>query len=184
MPTGVVIPWAGVSTTAPTGWLLCSGQAVSRTTFLTLFNAVNTVYGAGDGSTTFNVPDLRGRVVAGLDNIGGSAASRLTATTMSPNGTTTGATGGAQTETASVSGSFSGTGTGSASVNGSTTIVSNGAIAQAPNGPDFTAARNDHIHNISFDAPVGVSVSGSISGTSAAATNVQPTMIMNYIIKT
>lgn len=52
---------------APSGWLLCEGQAVSRAAFSALFAAIGTAYGAGDGSTTFNVPDLRGRFPIGVD---------------------------------------------------------------------------------------------------------------------
>jgi microcystin-dependent protein len=51
--------------TAPTGWLLCNGDAVSRTTYADLFAVIGTTFGTGDGSTTFNVPDFRGRVPAG-----------------------------------------------------------------------------------------------------------------------
>ena len=54
--------------TAPTGWLKCNGQAVSRTTYSALFAAMGTLYGVGDGSTTFNVPDLRGEFVRGFDD--------------------------------------------------------------------------------------------------------------------
>jgi microcystin-dependent protein len=52
---------------AASGWLLCNGSAVSRTTYASLFDAIGTAYGAGDGSTTFNLPDLRGRVPVGVD---------------------------------------------------------------------------------------------------------------------
>lgn len=62
----------------PLGWLRCSGQAVSRTTFDDLFAAIGTVYGVGDGSTTFNVPDLRGRTPIARDNLGGTSANRIT----------------------------------------------------------------------------------------------------------
>lgn len=65
------------SVTAPAGWLLCDGSAVSRTTYAGLFAVIGTWYGVGDGSTTFNLPDLRGRVVAGKDDMGGNAAGRL-----------------------------------------------------------------------------------------------------------
>lgn len=58
---------------APTGFLLCQGQAVSRTTYAALFAKLGTTYGAGDGTTTFNLPDLRGRVPVGAD----AAAGRL-----------------------------------------------------------------------------------------------------------
>ena len=70
MPTGSVIPFGGSS--APSGFLLCYGQAVSRTTYATLFGVISTTYGTGDGSSTFNLPDLRGRVVAGQDVMAGS----------------------------------------------------------------------------------------------------------------
>ena len=60
LPAGMIAPFAG--TTAPSGWLLCTGQAVSRTTYAGLFGIVGTTYGVGDGSTTFNVPDMTGRV--------------------------------------------------------------------------------------------------------------------------
>jgi len=56
------------NSTAPTGWLQCNGAAVSRTTYSDLFAAIGTVYGVGDGSTTFNVPELRGEFVRAWDN--------------------------------------------------------------------------------------------------------------------
>jgi len=74
-PTGSLIAFAGSS--APGGWLLCFGQAISRSTFANLFAVVGTTYGVGDGSTTFNIPDLRGRVPVALDNMGGGDAGRL-----------------------------------------------------------------------------------------------------------
>lgn len=62
-PTGTVQAYAGTS--SPKGWLLCDGSAVSRTTYAKLFALIGTTYGAGDGSTTFLVPDLRERVPVG-----------------------------------------------------------------------------------------------------------------------
>lgn len=62
-PPGLVSPFAGSA--VPTGWLPCDGAAVNRTTYAALFAAVSTTWGAGDGSTTFNVPDFRGRTLAG-----------------------------------------------------------------------------------------------------------------------
>src|SRR5690348_11650824 len=59
VPVGGVTSFAG--TTPPSGWLLCDGRQVSRATYRSLFLAIGTTYGAGDGSTTFNIPDLRGR---------------------------------------------------------------------------------------------------------------------------
>lgn len=83
MTAGIVIPFAG--TTAPHGWMLCDGSAVSRTTYAALFAVIGTTYGEGDGSTTFNIPDLSGRVVIGVSNThalgttGGSETVTLTA---------------------------------------------------------------------------------------------------------
>lgn len=65
-PAGIIMPFAG--TVAPQGCLFCDGSAVSRTTYAALFAVIGTTYGEGDGSTTFNVPDLSGRVVIGVSN--------------------------------------------------------------------------------------------------------------------
>lgn len=65
LPIGAIMPYT--SKTTPSNWLPCNGQAVSRTTYADLFAIIGTQYGAGDGSTTFNLPDLRGRVITGLD---------------------------------------------------------------------------------------------------------------------
>ncbi|NCC58252.1 MAG: hypothetical protein EOM17_11565 [Synergistales bacterium] len=63
-PTGIISAYAG--STAPGGYLMCDGAAVSRETYATLFAVVGATYGGGDGSTTFNVPDLRGQFIQGL----------------------------------------------------------------------------------------------------------------------
>lgn len=65
LPIGAITQFGGE--TAPTNWLFCNGQAVSRTDYAELFSAIGTTYGDGDGSTTFNVPDFIGRVPVGLD---------------------------------------------------------------------------------------------------------------------
>ena len=75
LPPGVMIPFAG--TTAPDGWFLCFGQEISRDTYSDLFAAISNTYGIGDGTTTFNLPDLRGRMVIGIDNMGGDSANRV-----------------------------------------------------------------------------------------------------------
>jgi microcystin-dependent protein len=75
-PVGSIMPYAG--TAAPGNWLMCAGQTVSRSTYVDLFNVVSTTFGIGDGSTTFNVPDMRGRVTVGLDNMDGVVAGRVT----------------------------------------------------------------------------------------------------------
>lgn len=94
VPPGFIGPYAG--TTAPTGWLLTYGQAVSRTTYAGLYTAIGTAYGAGDGSTTFNLPDLRGRAPFGKDDMGGTAAGRITNAVSGFVATTLGAVGGDQ----------------------------------------------------------------------------------------
>ena len=63
-PVGVIQPFAGVN--APAGWLFCDGSAISRIQYPELFSALSTTYGSGDGSTTFNIPDMRGRMPVGL----------------------------------------------------------------------------------------------------------------------
>ncbi len=61
---------------APTGFLICDGRAISRTTYASLFAAIGTLYGVGDGSTTFNLPDLRGEFIRGWDGTRGEDAGR------------------------------------------------------------------------------------------------------------
>ncbi len=98
VPVGGLLPYLGSS--APnSNFALPFGQAVSRTTYATLFSLISTAFGAGDGTTTFNLPDLRGRAIFGLDNMGGSAASRITVAGGNFDGTSLGTTGGAQNHT-------------------------------------------------------------------------------------
>lgn len=141
MPTSTILPYAG--SPAPTGYLLCDGAAISRTTYSDLFGLVGTTYGVGDGSTTFNIPDLRGRVIAGLDNMGGSAAGRLTGLTNLGDNT--------------------GSATGSHNHTATTTTVT----VREPGGGDGTRT------------PLN-----SVSVDSNTIDIVQPTMTLNYIIKT
>ena len=90
IPAGVIWDFAGA--TPPTGWLLCDGSVVSRTTYAALFGVIGTTYGAGDGSSTFNLPNLIGRVTAGagsgalgnraLGSAAGAAETRLSYANM------------------------------------------------------------------------------------------------------
>ena len=90
VPSGSIMPFAGLS--APAGWLLCNGAAVSRMTYSNLFAAIGTTYGNGDGSATFNLPDYRGRTLVGMDGsqvefdslgkVGGEKAHTLTISEM------------------------------------------------------------------------------------------------------
>lgn len=167
VPSGVIFPYAGSS--APTVAEEIPGQAVSRSTYAALFAAIGTNYGTGDGTTTFNVPDLRGRIPAGKDDMGGSAASRLTATTITPDGVTLSAVGGAQTVTLTQANLPSGISlTGSIPYSGTTPPSGTGA----PKMTIDTASDGNY------------TVSVSLGGSGTATNKVQPTIITNYIIKT
>ena len=175
LPAGLIFPYAGI--TAPSGYVLCYGQAISRTTYATLFTAIGTTYGTGDGSSTFNLPDLRGRVVAGQDDMGGTSADRLTNQTAGVNGDTLGATGGAETHlnTSAQSGLRSHT-------HSATTQIE---IDQTSDGNN-TGLRDTPNVNTTFAngfATTTINASGSLDA-SEAHNNVQPTMVLNYIITT
>ena len=81
VPIGAVIDFAGPS--APSGWALCYGQTISRTVYAALFALIGTTYGAGDGSTTFQIPDLRGEFLRGLDRGRGVDTARAMASAQS-----------------------------------------------------------------------------------------------------
>lgn len=91
-PSGMIAPFAGA--TAPAGWLICNGAAVSRTTYPALFAVCGTTYGDGNGSTTFNLPNLTGRVPVGasttfgIGTSGGASSVTLRATNLPRNGLT------------------------------------------------------------------------------------------------
>lgn len=73
VPAGCIMPFAGPASSVPAGWMLCDGSAISRSTYANLYNVIGVAWGTGDGSTTFNLPDMRGmflRGVAGTDTIG------------------------------------------------------------------------------------------------------------------
>lgn len=93
---GEVRFFAGPASAIPSQWYLCFGQLVSRTTFASLFAVIGTTWGAGDGSTTFALPDLRGKAMFGVDNMGGTPANIVTAGVSGIAGATLGAVGGNQ----------------------------------------------------------------------------------------
>jgi microcystin-dependent protein len=95
VPIGAVIDFAGSA--APAKWLLCYGQLISTTTYAALFAVLGTTYGSGSG--TFGIPDCRGRATFGQDNMGGSAANRITVAGGNFDGTVLGNSGGLQNQT-------------------------------------------------------------------------------------
>lgn len=182
MPAGLILPYAGSS--APTGYLVCDGSAQSRTTYATLFGIVGTTYGTGDGSTTFNVPDLRGRVIAGQDDMGGSSANRLTGLTGGVDGDVLGGTGGdekhALTEAQMPKHYHQMRGPNAVTApqnDGGTT----GHGIYGGGTPD-DAAQEYGTYSTGGSASSGSQSTGTSNGNDH--NNVQPTIILNYIIKT
>jgi microcystin-dependent protein len=93
IPTATIVPWTSAS--VPSGFLECDGTAVSRSTYATLFGIIGTTYGAGDGSTTFNVPDLQDNVAvgkSGTKNLGSTGGANTVTSTGNVGGSTANAT--------------------------------------------------------------------------------------------
>jgi microcystin-dependent protein len=160
-PTGMIVPYGG--TTAPTGWLLCYGQAISRTDYSALFAVFGTTYGSGDGSTTFNLPDLRGRVIAGQDDMGGTSANRLTGLSGGVDGDVLGATGGAETHQLTTS-----------------EIPSH---THSYSGPPNTGSADGGVNARTWNLSGTQSYTSGSTGGGGSHNNIQPTIILNYIVK-
>lgn len=176
VPSGALFPFAGAA--APTGYLLCDGSAVSRATYASLFTAIGTLHGSGDGSTTFNLPDLRGRVVAGQDDMGGTSANRLTGLSGGVDGDTLGAAGGVEAHVLTAD---------ELAAHYHLTVASAGTNATLSNTTAVDTARNYSSNdNYTLAGTTGTPDQGktSSSGGDDAHNNVQPTLILNYIIKT
>jgi microcystin-dependent protein len=180
VPIGASIDYWG--TTAPnSSFVLAYGQAISRSTYSTLFSLFSTTFGSGDGSTTFNVPDLRGRVVAGADAMGGVAASRLTDAVAGMD--SLGDAGGAQSTTLVTANlppyTPSGSLTGSQSFGN---IQQNSSTYQPQGGGSGVAAFANNVSIVVLGS--GFSFSGTAQGgTSTPFTNVQPTIIANKLLR-
>lgn len=187
------LPWS--RTAAPPGWVLCNGEPLSRTTYADLWAVAqaeialsNALYTNGNGTTTFTVADMCGRLPAGADNIGGIVRkNRLTSATITPDATAYGASGGVQTVTIAQANLPAATLTttindpGHPHIFGQTVRLFGSAqtggtlvVAQFNNGTDgsVTIASNT----------TGITASTALGGSGTATTNVQPTIITNYII--
>lgn len=185
VPIGEVKTFAG--DTAPQGWLLCFGQAVSRTTYSALFAIIGTRFGGGDGGSTFNLPDLRGRVAVGRDDMGGPAAGRITAGGAGFNGAAVGAVGGAQTvaiTTAQMPWHNHGGGTGGAGAHDHEFSLVGMSDSDHANNPTLGANNQTRVwtRRTSWVGDHAHVIGGE--GGGQAHLNVQPSIIMNFIIRT
>ena len=171
IPTATIVPWSSAS--VPSGFLECDGSAVSRTTYATLFGIVGTTYGAGDGSTTFNVPDLQDNTPVG----------------KSP-GKALGSTGGANTVTST--GNVGGS-TANATLS-TAQLASHSHSTAASNNPYSQNNANVRVRLVEGPATnIGSNNAGSGSGHSHnmsatfsgdATSVVQPYLTVVYVIKT
>lgn len=184
---GSILMYGGAS--APLGYLVCDGSAISRTTYAELFGVLSTNYGTGDGSTTFNLPDLRqrfplGKAASGTGNALGGTGGSIDHTHTAPahyHGMGTGAdlnitASGGHTHTNGVGGSFLGGGSGTAAnlaTGGGSYIITS------------TTSSNNHTHaSGSFAGRIGL-VTGGVDGNAEMTTNGRnpPYQVVNYIIK-
>ncbi|MBR1249407.1 tail fiber protein [Bradyrhizobium sp. AUGA SZCCT0169] len=186
VPLGAGMDYWG--TTAPnSAFVFPYGQAISRSTYSTLFSLFSTTYGVGDNLTTFNIPDLRGRVTAKKDDMGGSSANRLTNANDGLNGDTLGGAGGGETQALATSNLPAYTPSGSVSSSGSFT-KNRAAIGYQSGGSQAWMQVPDGFSDNLGPASNSVAVSSSFTGNAQGGTStafgiVQPTIICNYIIR-
>ena len=169
IPTATIVPWS--KSAVPTGFLECDGAAVSRSTYSALFSAIGTTYGAGNGSSTFNTPDLANNVPVGKSNnkalasTGGANTVAVTAT-----GNVGGSTANATLSTAQLaSHSHSG-----GSNNASIAMAAEVGRAVTSSNTGNAGSGSGHSHNMS----------ATFSGSAVNAAIVQPYLTLIYIIKT
>jgi microcystin-dependent protein len=161
VPTGAILPYGASS--APDGYLNCDGSAVSRTTYADLFAVIGVQFGTGNGSTTFNLPDLRGRVPMGVD---GSANRVNSLSTGGANADTLGGAGGSQTHQL---------GPTESGVPQHTHGIAFDATNRVQAGTDF----------LTFGSAANVQCGANAAASAANAhSNTQPWLALNYIIKT
>lgn len=185
VPPGSVQFYAG--STVPNGWLNANGAAVSRTTYARLFTAISTTYGVGDGSTTFNLPDITGRAIFGKE----SAATRITNAGSSIVGSTLGATGGAETVTLAQANLPNATLT--ASVSGTPSSSGHSFISPLDNstGTNFGGTGSGTLYRAdtqytAIGAITSTGTTSSINGnvTQTAVNKMPPAIILIAMIKT
>ena len=172
VPTGVIIPWS--DTSVPTGFLECNDQAVSRTTYAALFAVISTTYGAGNGSTTFNLPDLKDNVALGRSN-SAALASTGGANTVGSTGNVGGSTGAHTLSEAELATHLHNVLTGVFHTSGLDGLQGGGPVGRTQNigGPTRTTGSDTgHTHNM------------SATFTGDATSVVQPYLTLLYCIKT
>ncbi|QNQ62535.1 tail fiber protein [Brucella sp. 6810] len=180
VPIGEVKTFAG--DTAPQGWLLCFGQAVSRTTYSALFAVIGTRFGGGDGGSTFNLPDLRGRVAVGRDDMGGPAANRLTLSGSGLDATTVGASGGYQSVSLT-NAQMPIHNHGGATSGGSGAFLLQNIVQNFRGNYSFPANGQAGFANIPIDFSTHYHLINN-DGGGLPHLNVQPSIVMNFIIRT
>jgi len=174
--TGIVVPWG--TGTAPSGFLLCNGAAVSRSTYSALFAVIGTTYGSGDGSTTFNVPDLQDRTAVGASVANSkSLAQTIGANTVTPTGNIGGSVAATTLTTNQIPSHTHGVQGYSGGCSPFPTTVQAPAMSQAVGTPQTgqslaAGGGQSHSHNLSANF-VG-----------SASSVLQPSLVLNYIIKT
>jgi microcystin-dependent protein len=168
IPTATIVPWSSAS--VPSGFLECNGQAVSRSTYAALFAIVGTTYGAGDGSSTFNVPDLQDNVAVGKSN-NKSLASTGGANTVAPTGNVGGSTANATLSTAQLASHSHGFTSGDSAPYENSRLSSGGGVGSTKNSNN-AGSGSGHSHNMS----------ATFSGDATSV--VQPYLTVIYIIKT
>lgn len=174
-PLGAMAMWPLNTNPSDTDWKLCDGSAISRTTYATLFALVSTTWGAGDGSTTFNLPDFRGRVPLGGNNVSLPNAKNATYATR-----LLAATGGEETHVLTTSELPSHTHT--LTDPGHAHASASGSFQTSTAGPDAgTVGTNYRIEANTASATTGVTIANTGSG--AAHENLPPFLVMNFIMK-
>ena len=166
IPTATIVPWSSAS--VPSGFLECDGTAVSRTTYSALFAVVGTTYGAGDGSTTFNTPDLQDNIAVGKSGtkaLGSTGGANTATSTGNVGGSTANATL-SEAQLASHSHNF----TGQSSQPGSAPTL--GRATGQTASTQSTGSGSGHSHNMS----------ATFSGDATSV--IQPYLTLIYIIKT